>query len=130
MAKASGDAAAKLVYFSHVLPFPMPNEQKAFVVKSTQQTVQGLAELNEHLAEGWVVEEVTSLGAAAAGDDTPALHFAALVIVTRDDDEAAAVAAAEEVEEFVEEVVEGDGATQEIAEPGTEPDINPGMDPA
>lgn len=109
----------------------MPNEQKAFVVKSTQQAVQGLAELNDHLAEGWVVEEVTSLGAAAAGDDPPALHFAALVIVTRDDDEAAAaVAAAEEVEEFVEEVVEGDGATQEIAEPGTEPGINSGVDPA
>ncbi|NBC01948.1 MAG: hypothetical protein GVY15_13960 [Bacteroidetes bacterium] len=99
----------------------MPNEQKAFVVKSTQHAVEGLAELNEHLAEGWVVEDVTSLGAAAAGEDAPALHFAALVIVTRDDDEAAAVAAAEEVEEFVEEVVEGDGATQEVADPGVDP---------
>jgi len=109
----------------------MPNEQKAFVVKSTQQAVQGLAELNEHLAQGWVVEEVASLGAAAAGDDTPALHFAALVIVSRDDQEAtAAVAAAEDVEEFVEEVVEGDGATQEVAEPGADPRVDPDIDPA
>lgn len=108
----------------------MPNEQKAFVVKSTQQAVQGLAELNEHLAEGWVVKDVTSLGAAAAGEDAPALHFAALVIVMRDDDEAAAVAAAEDVEEFVEEVVEGDGATQEVAEPGADPRVDPGIDPA
>ena len=109
----------------------MSNEQKAFVVKSTQQAVQGLAELNEHLAQGWVVEKVASLGAAAAGEDAPAVHFAALVIVTRDDQEAtAAVAAAEEVEEFVDEVVEGDGATQEVAEPGATPGINPGVDPA
>ena len=109
----------------------MPNEQKAFVVKSTQQAVQGLAELNEHLAQGWVVEKVASLGAAAAGEDAPALHFAALVIVARDDYEgAAAVAAAEEVEEFVEEVVEGDGATQEVATPGAEPEVDPGIDPA
>lgn len=110
----------------------MPREQKAFIIKSTQQTVQGLAELNDHLAEGWVVEEVTSLGAAAAGDDTPALHFAALVIVARDDDEAAAAVAAaeEEVGGFVEEVVEGDGAPHEVAEPGVEPDADRGIDPA
>lgn len=108
----------------------MPNEQKAFVVKSTQEMVEGLAELNEHLAEGWVVAEVASLGAAAAGEGTPALHFAALVIVTRDDDEAAAVAAAEEVEDFVEEVVEGDGATQEVAEPGADPRQGSGIDPS
>ena len=110
----------------------MSNEQKAFVVKSTQQAVEGLAELNDHLADGWVVEEVASLGAAAAGEEAPAVHFAALVIVARDDQEeaAAAVAAAEEVEEFVDEVVEGDGATQEVAEPGATPGINPGVDPA
>jgi len=99
----------------------MPTEQKAFVVKSTQEAVEGLAALNEHLQDGWQVVNVESLGAAAAeSSGAAALHFAALVIAERSGENgmsAAAVSAAEQVEEVVEEIVEGDGAHRDIEEP-------------
>ncbi len=100
-------------------------QQKAFIVRVTREKVSGLRKLNKHLAAGWRVIKVKSLDGVALGNSSAdsAVQFAAFVIAERMDDEetAMAVAAAEEVEEIVDDVVEGDGASHDLDDP---PEIN------
>lgn len=104
----------------------MRNQQKALIVKTGPDSVHGLDELNLNLHRGWRVQHVAPMGAAGVGaqDGTPALQFAALVIIERDEERAAALIeeAEEDVEEIIEEMAEGDGATVEVDDDDLTPD--------
>ena len=92
----------------------MQDEQKALIVRTGPGGASsGLDVLNEHLKRGWRVQHVAPMGGAGAGtaEASARLAFAALVVIERAGQQSAeAVAAAEEdVEEIIEEAVEGDG---------------------
>ena len=96
----------------------MNAEQKALLVRTGPEATHGLDELNVLLGRGWRVAHVTPMGAAGVGAEagTPALHFAALVVVERAGEAAAVLLgeAEEEIEEIIEDLVEGDGADVEL----------------
>lgn len=86
-------------------------QQKALIVKAGPEHTYGLDELNVKLSRGWRVVQMTPMGGAGVGpgDDGEAeLCLAALVIVERAEEEAAALV--EQVEEEIDEIVEGNGA--------------------
>ena len=97
----------------------MPIQQKALIVHYGPGSAHRLDELNIQLSRGWRVVHTTPMGAAAlgAGGAEPAVHFAALVIVERTQDNDAAVLeqeAEEEIDEIIEDLVEGDGSSVEV----------------
>ena len=82
------------------------DNQKALLVTDAPG---GLGALNEHLQRGWRVVTVTPMGGGGQAEG-----FAALVIVERTSRAGAAVL--EEIAEEVEEVLEGDGSSEEVEE--------------
>lgn len=101
----------------------MDSEQKAIIVAKGARRAEGLDELNEALRHGWRVVEMTSMGGGSESD-----VLAALVIIESDQDTSATgvMEEAEEVEEVVEEIVEGNGSEQGLAEErnGGPPPVN------
>jgi hypothetical protein len=91
----------------------MNDEQKALIVRDGPDGARGLDVLNEHLKRGWRVRHVAPMGGAGtgAGDASARLAFAALVVIERSEHraETAVAAAEEEVEEIIDEVVDGNG---------------------
>lgn len=95
-------------------------EQKALIIHSIDGTVDGLGELNSYLKKGWHVVSATPLGGSSAPTSEPeSLHLAALVVIERRKPRtiAAAPEAEEEVDEILEEISEGNGASATPDEP-------------
>ena len=90
----------------------MGRPQKALIVTRGAAQVQGLAELNEALQQGWRVVHLSPMGGGA-----PDGLLAALVVIEQDTHSAAKPMeeAEEEVEEVVEEIVEGNGSEAGLA---------------
>ena len=89
----------------------MDDEQKALIVRDGPGGAHGLDVLNTHLRRGWRVQHVAPMGGAGAGAaEASRLAFAALVIIERSNQQAAGVVAEaeEEVDELIDDVVEGD----------------------
>lgn len=99
----------------------MKTRQKALVVAIDSGKIQGLDELNTALGRGWRVVQVSPMGGAGAGaQDAPsALCLASLVIIERGNGEMALLEAEEETEELINEIVEGDGSSVDIEDPGS-----------
>ena len=88
----------------------MIEPQKAVIVRAGAESTEGLDELNVLLNRGWKVQHVAPMGAAGVGaPDGPAvLHFAALVVLERPQRAEATLAAAEEeIEEVIDDLLEG-----------------------
>lgn len=96
----------------------MSTHQQALIVcTDAHQSARGLDELNVKLRRGWRVVHAAPMGGASTGcgdpdEESAALCLAALVVIEREDDDTAAVMeqVEEEAEEFVDEIVEGNGA--------------------
>lgn len=97
----------------------MPPQQKALIVHYGPDSAHRLDELNVQLNRGWRVVHATPMGAVAmntSGAD-PAVHFAALVVIERAQDNDTATLekeSEEEIDEILEELVEGNGSSVEI----------------
>lgn len=98
----------------------MKNQQKALVVMAEPGQVHGLDELNIALRRGWRVARIASMGGAGVGvgEGTPTLCFAALVIIERTDTREADLLeqTEEQIEEAVDDLVEGDGSSAGLEE--------------
>ena len=104
----------------------MQDEQKALIIRTGPGgAASGLDVLNEHLKRGWRVRHVAPMGGAGTGaaEATARLAFAALVVIERAKQQPAqTVAAAEDdVEEIIEEAVEGDGPVVPVDDLDIEP---------
>ena len=90
----------------------MDKPQKALIVTRGAAQVQGLAELNEALQQGWHVVHLSPMGGGA-----PDGLLASLVVIEQDTRSAVdpVEEAEEEVEEVVEEIVEGNGSEAGLA---------------
>ena len=91
----------------------MMDPQKAVIVRASAEGARGLDELNLLLSRGWQVRHLAPMGAAGVG--APAgeavFQFASLVILERPQRaEAVLLEAEEEIEEAIEDLLEGDGA--------------------
>lgn len=95
-------------------------EQKALIIKTGPDGDHGLDTLNIELGRGWRVAHVASMGGAGAGggESTPELCLAALVVLERREERTglAVMEAEEEVEELIEEIVDGNGTGPPAAE--------------
>lgn len=95
----------------------MSMQQKALVVRLRPDSIHGLDELNVQLGRGWRVAKVSPLGGAGVGEHEgePELCLAALVIIERREEAASEVMvqAEEETEELVDELVEGEGLSEQ-----------------
>ena len=119
-----GVAPAAFSITDFAVPMERP-DQKALLIRVAGDSVRGLADLNEHLSNGWHVIETTPLGGGHATETV------ALVVIEHQraaDSQAMPVAerqaqpAKDDIVPEVESPVEGDGATPN-ADPG-DPDID------
>lgn len=81
----------------------MPVAQKLLLLTTGPDGTRGLDEANEHLRSGWRVAQVCPLGGGGA-----AAGFAGLVVLERSGLPAEAVVG--QLEEELDEAIEGDGA--------------------
>lgn len=99
----------------------MKTQQKAVIVTTGSERARGLDELNIALGRGWRVARISPMGGSGASRKEP--RFAALVIIEREENASADVLhqVEEEPEEIVDEIVEGDGASQDVADDFDDP---------
>ncbi len=91
--------------------------QHVHLVTAGPSGADGLDAVNERLKRGWRVAHVAPMGAAGAGEG---VAFAALVVLERRGSEAEHVLV--QIEEEIEETLEGDGAGLDLPpEPGRGP---------
>lgn len=83
--------------------------QKIVLITTGPDGTRGLAEVNEHLRTGWLVEHVAPMGGGGASGG-----YASLVVLSRHDTGAGAVL--EQMEEEMEEAAEGDGADPAVSD--------------
>ena len=106
----------------------MNDLQKAVIVRAGAESTEGLDELNILLNRGWKVAQVAPMGAAGVGapDGPAAVHFAALVVLERPlRAEATLDAAEEEIEEVIDDLLEGsDPPTIELDDDFGPEDLN------
>lgn len=98
--------------------------QKAMLVRWNAHRAYGLDELNIALNRGWRVAQVTPMGGAAVGspEEGSELCLAALVVIERHDQAESSVL--HEVEEELDELVEGDGSELDVGDLDVE-DLGP-----
>lgn len=87
----------------------MKTQQKALIVSIVDDRTRGLDELNIALGRGWRVIYMEPMG--GSGSARREARFASLVVIEREDE---GLAEAHLVEEAVEEMTEGDGASQDL----------------
>lgn len=92
------------------------SQQKAFLVTVDSDKVHGLDELNIALSRGWQVAGISGMAGASATGDGP--RFATLVILERENRESVDVLGQmeETLEESVEDILDGNGSSGEIAD--------------
>ncbi len=97
----------------------MTGRQKALIVTTGSAGASGLEELNQALALGWRVAHLSPMGGCACGAPPESAQLAALVVLERNGRMSRLFdQIEEEAEEFLEDIVEGDGSHLEI-----DPDI-------
>lgn len=92
--------------------FMMETHQRAIIVTTGSEKSRGLDELNIALGRGWRVVHISPMGGSGASRKEP--RFAALVVIQRKENSTADVL--QQVEEET-DVVDGDGASADVADP-------------